>query len=46
LETFPVKKEDRSLKRDDRSSFDVLNAFDNLTVSFIDAINAIGYNII
>ena len=46
LETFPVKKEDRSLKRDDRSSFDVLNAFDNLTVSFSDSINEIGYNII
>jgi hypothetical protein len=34
LETFPVKKEDRSLKRDDRSSFDVLNAYNSLTVSF------------
>jgi len=46
LETFPVKKEDRSLKSDDRSSFDVLNAFDNLTVSFSDSINEIRYNII
>jgi len=46
LETFPVKKEDRSLKRNDRSSFDVLNAFSNFTESFSASINEIGYNII
>ena len=44
LETFPVKKEDRSLKRNDRSSFIGINVFSNFTESFSEEDSEKNYN--